>query len=105
MKRNNPSPPSQERDELERQVESLRREVKQLRLEQDLLNKATGRHSIGLDPLIQAVLTNAKPGRHVGHLVAALGDLFDRFGLEFFGVSLLTQGTSYWASGLRLRGV
>ena len=38
MKRTNPSPPSQERDELERQVESLRREVKQFRLEQDLLN-------------------------------------------------------------------
>ena len=40
MKRTNQSPPSQERDELERQVESLRREVRQLRLEQDLLNKA-----------------------------------------------------------------
>ena len=40
MKRTNPSPPSQERDELERQVESLRREVRQLRLEQDLLHKA-----------------------------------------------------------------
>jgi putative transposase len=40
MKSTNQSPPSQERDELERQVESLRREVRQLRLEQDLLNKA-----------------------------------------------------------------
>ncbi len=39
MKRTNQSPPSQERDELELQVESLRREVRQLRLEQDLLNK------------------------------------------------------------------
>ena len=34
MKSTNQSPPSQERDELERQVESLRREVRQLRLEQ-----------------------------------------------------------------------
>jgi putative transposase len=40
MKRTNQSPPSQKRDELERQMESLRREVRQLRLEQDLLNKA-----------------------------------------------------------------
>ena len=40
MKNTNQSPPSQERDELQRQVESLRREVRQLRLAQDLLNKA-----------------------------------------------------------------
>ena len=33
MKSTNQSPPSQERDELERQVESLRREVRRLRLE------------------------------------------------------------------------
>jgi hypothetical protein len=36
MKPTNQSPSSQERDELERQVEALRREVSQLRLEQDL---------------------------------------------------------------------
>jgi transposase-like protein len=40
MKRNNQTPSSRERDELERQVESLRHEVRQLRLGQDLLNKA-----------------------------------------------------------------
>lgn len=62
-------------------------------------------HSTGLDPLIQAVLAYAESGGCVGHLVATLGDLFDRFGLEFFGLSLLTHGTSYWASGLRLEGV
>jgi hypothetical protein len=33
------------------------------------------------------VLTHAQPGRHIGRLVAVLGDLLDRFGLEFFGIS------------------
>ena len=60
---------------------------------------------MGLDPLIQAVLANTKSGGYVGRFVATLGDLLDRFGLEFFGVSLLSHGTSYWASGLRLRGI
>ena len=46
------------------------------------------RRPVRLDPLVQAVLAHAKPGRHIGHLVAALGDLLDRRGLEFFGVSL-----------------
>ena len=46
---------------------------------------------MGLDPLIQAVLANTKSGRYVGHLVATLADLFDRFSLEFFGVSLLNS--------------
>ena len=40
MKHTNQSPRAQERDELEREVEALRRAVRQLRLEQDLLNKA-----------------------------------------------------------------
>jgi len=40
MKHTNQSPQARERDELECQVEALRREVRQLRLEQDLLNKA-----------------------------------------------------------------
>jgi hypothetical protein len=61
--------------------------------------------SARLDPLIQAVLAHAKPGRHLRHLVPALFDLLDRFGLEFFGESLLTHSTSNWASVLRLRGV
>jgi hypothetical protein len=47
-------------------------------------------HLPGLDPLIQAVLADAKPGRHLDHLVASFGDLLDRFGLEFFrGLCLL----------------
>ena len=40
MKHTNQSPPARERKELERQLASLRLEVRQLRLEQDLLNKA-----------------------------------------------------------------
>lgn len=50
---------------------------------------------MGLDPLIKAVLADAEPGRYVGHLVTSLSDLLDRFGLEFLGVSLLTQDASY----------
>jgi len=51
MKRTSQSPPSQERDDLEHQVESLRREVRQLRLEQDLLNKANEllKNGLGVD--------------------------------------------------------
>ena len=51
------------------------------------------------------MLVHAKPDRHLRHLVTALGDLLDSFGLEFFGKTLLTHGNSNWASGLRLRGV
>ena len=40
MKHTDRSPQAQEREELERQVEILRHEVRQLRLEQELLNKA-----------------------------------------------------------------
>ena len=40
MKHTHQSPQARERDELESQVDALRREVSQLRLEQDLLNKA-----------------------------------------------------------------
>jgi putative transposase len=40
MKRHNDSPPDPERTELERQVESLRRDLRQLQLEYDILKKA-----------------------------------------------------------------
>ncbi len=40
MKRQHDSPPSPEREELERQLEALRREVRRLQLEQDILKKA-----------------------------------------------------------------
>jgi len=40
MKRQQDSSPSSERDELERQIETLRRDIRRLQLEQDLLKKA-----------------------------------------------------------------
>jgi transposase-like protein len=40
MKRRNHSPPSPERAELEQQLESLQRDIRQLQLERDLLKKA-----------------------------------------------------------------
>ena len=40
MKRNNDSPPAPERAELERQLESLQRDIRHLQLERDLLKKA-----------------------------------------------------------------
>lgn len=59
MRHTNQSPQAQERDELERQVEALRREVTQLHLEQDLLNKANEPLKKGLgdslSPLIRIV--------------------------------------------------
>ncbi|MGF6918118.1 hypothetical protein OKW28_002291 [Paraburkholderia sp. 40] len=39
MKRHNDSPHTPERGELERQVESLRRDIRQLQLEHDILEK------------------------------------------------------------------
>ena len=40
MKRHNNSPPASDQAELERQVESLRRDIRQLQLEHDILKKA-----------------------------------------------------------------
>lgn len=40
MKLHNDSPPDPQRTDLERQVESLRRDIRQLQLEHDLLKKA-----------------------------------------------------------------
>ena len=41
MKRHNDPPPASELSELERQVESLRRDIRHLQLERDILEKAT----------------------------------------------------------------
>jgi len=60
MKSTDQSPPSQERDELERQVESLRREVRRLRLEQDLLNKANELLKKGLGVDLQLLSNREK---------------------------------------------
>jgi putative transposase len=40
MKRQQDSSPGSERDELERQLETVRRDIRRLQLEQDLLKKA-----------------------------------------------------------------
>ena len=60
MKSTNQSPPSQERDELEREVESLHRAVRQLRLEQDLLNKANELLKKGLGVDLQLLSNREK---------------------------------------------
>jgi hypothetical protein len=40
MKRNNASPAAPEREELERQLDLLQRDIRQLQIERDLLKKA-----------------------------------------------------------------
>lgn len=57
MKRKEDSPPSSERAELEKQVEALRRDVRRLQLEQDLLKKANEilKKDLGID---RRLLTN-----------------------------------------------
>ena len=60
MKHNNQSPRAQERDELEHEVEILRREVRQLRLEQDLLNKANELLQKGLGVDLQLLSNREK---------------------------------------------
>lgn len=57
MKRNNNSPPLPERAELERQLESLQRDIRQLQLERDLLKKANELLKKGLGVDLQ-LLTN-----------------------------------------------
>ena len=60
MKHTNQSPQVQERDELERQVEALRREVMHLRLEQELLNKANELLKKGLGVDLQLLSNREK---------------------------------------------
>jgi len=57
MKRQKDSPPSSERVELEQQIEALRRDIRRLQLEQDLLKKANEilKKDLGID---QQLLTN-----------------------------------------------
>src|SRR3989338_5660257 len=60
MKHTNRSPQAQESEELERQVEILRHEVRQLRLEQDLLNKANELLKKGLGVDLQLLSNREK---------------------------------------------
>jgi transposase InsO family protein/transposase-like protein len=52
MKRDKPTPAETDRDELERQVETLRRDIRKLQLEHDLLKKANEllKKDLGVDP-------------------------------------------------------
>ena len=67
MKRKKDSPPGSERAELEQQLEALRRDIRRLQLEQDLLKKANGllKKELGID---RQLLTN----RETTQLVDAL---------------------------------
>ena len=60
MKHTDRSPQAQEREELERQVEILRHEVRQLRLEQDLLNRANELLKKGLGVDLQLLSNREK---------------------------------------------
>ena len=71
MTRNNKSPLVPERAELERQLESLRRDIRQLQLERDLLKKANEIVKKGLGVNLQ-LLTN----REKTLLVDALRELY-----------------------------
>ena len=82
MKRSNNSPPDPERAELERQLESLRRDVRNLQLEHDLLKKANELLKKGLGVDLQ-LLTNREKTLLVDALkqTHALSDLLARLGL------------------------
>lgn len=71
MKHSNNSPPVPERAELERQLESLQRDIRQLQLERDLLKKANEILKKGLGVDLQ-LLTN----REKTLLVDALKELY-----------------------------
>ena len=72
MKRQNHSPPAPERAELERQLESLQRDIRQLQLERDLLKKANELLKKGLGVDLQ-LLTN----REKTSLIDALREHYD----------------------------
>ena len=82
MKRSNNSPPEPERPELERQLESLRRDVQSHQLEHDLLKKANELLKKGLGVDLQ-LLTNREKTLLVDALkqTYAVSDLLVRLGL------------------------
>jgi len=96
MKHHNDSPPDPERTELERQVESLRRDLRRLQLEHDILKKANEllKKGLGVDlPL----LSNREKTRLVDALreTYALSELFAELGFA---------RSSYFYHRARLRG-
>ncbi|MEC5217774.1 putative transposase, partial [Actimicrobium sp. GrIS 1.19] len=95
MKRQNDSPPDSEPTELQRQVDSLRRDIRQLQLEHDLLKKANEllKKGLGVDlPL----LTN----REKTILVDALKQIYE---LSELLVELGLARSSYFYHRARLR--
>ena len=95
MKPNNDSPPDPERAELERQVESLRRDVRQLQLEHDLLKKANELLKKGLGADLP-LLSNQEKTR----LVDALRDAYT---LPELFAELDLARSSYFYHRARLR--
>jgi putative transposase len=96
MKPHNDSPPDPERAELERQVRSLRRDIRQLQLEHDILKKANEIIKKGLGVNLQ-LLTNQEKTR----LVDALRDAY---GLPELFAELDLARSSYFYHRARLRG-
>lgn len=82
MKRQYDLPPGPEREELERQLEALRRDIRRLQLEQDLLKKANEilKKDLGID---QQLLTNREKTLLVDALrqTYTLVELLDEVGL------------------------
>ncbi len=82
MKRQQDSPPSSERAELEQQLEALRRDIRRLQLEQDLLRKANEllKKDVGID---RQLLTNREKTQLVDALRStyALTELLREVGL------------------------
>lgn len=95
MKPNNDSPPDPERAELERQVETLRRDIRQLQLERDILKKANEIIKKDLGVNLQ-LLTNQEKTR----LVDALRDAY---GLPELFAELDLARSSYFYHRARLR--
>jgi transposase InsO family protein/transposase-like protein len=100
MKRQRDSSPSQQRDELEQQLEALRRDVRRLQLEHDLLKKANEllKKDLGID---QHLLTNREKTQLVDALRPAysLTELLQAIGLArssyFYHRARLGAGDKY----------
>ena len=95
MKRQPDSPPSPDREELERSIESLKRDIHQLQLEHDILKKANEllKKDLGANPLL---LTN----REKTQLVDALRQTYE---LSELLVELDLARSSYFYHRTRLR--
>lgn len=96
MKHPNDSPPAPERAELEQQVESLRRDIRKLQLEHNILKKANAliEKSLGFNP---PLLTNREKTVLVDVLkeTYALTELFEELGLHAALTFIIGRG--FWA--------